>query len=116
MHLMRWPLLVAGLLGLAACSDKGSDTGALTGDASAGATEFSNVCAVCHGADGTGETGVAPSLVDAVPEYTHDSELSDIILNGFDEANPDYPTMPPQDLTDQQVADVIAYLRETFPG
>ena len=72
-----------------------------TGDATAGATVFANTCAVCHGADGTGGSG---------PDITGEAnspELSDTILNGTGD-------MPAQDLTDTEVADVIAYMKATF--
>lgn len=101
---LRWTVLVGGLLSLVACNGKDGDTGSLTGDVTRGEAVF-EVCAVCHGADGTGGSG--PSLVEEVPDQT-DAELEDIILNG-------YGDMAAQDLTDQEVADVIAYCRATFP-
>lgn len=92
---------------LVACKDKaGDDTGGLTGDPDAGAEVFSSTCAVCHGADGSGIEGSGSDLNEEVPEFS-DAELENIIQNGYEE-------MPPQGLTDQELADVIAYLRETF--
>ena len=102
---MKWTMIVLAAMSLAGCGDKGDDTAAdLTGDPVAGETVFSSTCAACHGADGSGGSG--PSMTDEVPDQTED-EMKDIILNGYD-------AMPAQSLTDQEVADVIAYLDETF--
>lgn len=104
---MKMPLLVMAL-GLMACNDKGDDTagaGDIVGDAAAGATVYNATCAACHGADGNVNEA---KLTEEIPALT-DDEIEDVILNGYDE-------MPPQGLTEQEVADVIAYLRETFPG
>jgi len=77
---------------------------ALTGDVEAGATVYSDNCASCHAADGSGGTG--PSLIEEVPE-TSDEEIVDIVLFGRE-------AMPDLGLENQEVADVLAYLRDTF--
>ena len=93
-----------------ACAGGKTDS-SVTGDAANGETLFGN-CAGCHGADGTGgiDIGGTPSadLTAKVPALT-DAELEDRIMNGFGTA------MPSQYTDAQDVADVIAYLRETFP-
>lgn len=98
-------------LTLLACGDKDDSGGgefdailALTGNATAGATVYSQTCASCHAADGTGDTG--PSLVEHSPLHG-DEELLGIILNGSGD-------MAPVPLEDQEAADVLAYLRATF--
>lgn len=96
-------LMMAGLVG---CADKGGDDTGSSGDATAGATVFTDVCVACHGASGEGIEGYSPSMTEEVPEKT-DAELESIILDGYDE-------MPAQSLTATEVADVIAYLRATF--
>lgn len=105
---MKWSGLFFSLLtlGMVACKDKGGDSGGLVGDATAGATVFADTCASCHGASGEGVEGYSPSMTEEVPELS-DAEIEDVILNGYEE-------MPAQDLTAQEVADVIAYLNETF--
>ncbi len=73
----------------------------LTGDAVAGAEVFSDYCASCHAADGSGEFG--PSLQGTGKS---DEEIVDFVLNGES-------AMPPlgDDLTDQEIADVLAHVR-----
>ena len=119
---MRFTLLAFTLAFTAACGDKdtatdsgGGDSGAsevdailaLTGDATAGATTFSNTCAACHGADGA--SGYAANLVEEIPSKD-DAFIVNIIING------DGGGMPAQDLSDQEVADVLAHVRATFGG
>lgn len=117
---MRTTLLTLTLAFTVACGDKDtgsdSDSGgdsqidailALTGDSAAGATTFANTCAGCHGADGA--SGYAANLVEEIPEKD-DAFIVGVIINGYDGG------MPAQDLSDQEVADVLAYCRETFGG
>lgn len=79
---------------------------ALQGDATAGQTAFARCSAAsCHGADGnSGSTG-AP-LSEEIPELT-DERIIDVVLGG-------YEAMPAQNLADQEMADLLAYLHETF--
>ncbi len=91
-------------------SERLASIGKLTGNASAGATVFtttsSPTCVSCHNADGKGSTTVPglaePSANDGV------TELAGYILNGKG-AMSKQPA-----LSDQQVADVIAYMLATF--
>jgi mono/diheme cytochrome c family protein len=106
------------LLALAGCGDKGDDSGGgddgggdLVGDPVEGAEIFALTCARsdCHGPDGSGSgSEVAADLAVEVPTKT-DAEIMDIIQNG-------YKSMAPQGLNDQEATDVIAYLRQEFPG
>lgn len=72
----------------------------LTGDATAGADVFAANCASCHAADGTGGTGP-----DLTAEAEDPAEIAEYVLYGEDE-------MPAfdGDLTDQEIADVVAYV------
>jgi len=85
---------------------------ALEGDPRSGESVFTMVCGVstCHGADGnTPGTAEAARLTDEVPELG-DREIVNVVLNG-------YETMAAQSqLSDQQIADTLAYLRQTFGG
>ncbi|MCK6521874.1 cytochrome c [Myxococcota bacterium] len=113
---MRTTLMTLTLAFAVACGDKetATDSGgdsqvdailALTGDSTAGATVFSNTCAGCHGADGA--SGYAANLVEEIPEKD-DAFIVGVIINGYEGG------MPAQDLSDQEVADVLAYVRATF--
>ena len=104
---MRILLLSLPLL-LTACSGGADDTAAeLVGDATAGATVYSANCTGCHGADGLGDT--APALADIAAEFD-DAQLAEIVVNGTDEGMPAFPQ-----LSEQEVADVVAYLRTFAP-
>ena len=112
---MRMLTLTLFLTSLIACKDNGgddtgggSDTGSgLTGDVTAGETVYSDVCAACHGTDGMGIEGYSPSMFDEFADLS-DAEITGVIKNGLGE-------MPAQtQLSDQDIADVIAYGRATF--
>lgn len=79
---------------------------ALDGTAAEGGQHFTT-CAVatCHGADG--KVGDGPNLAETVPEW-NDEELAQIIKYGFGD-------MGGSELPDQAIADLMAYLRETYP-
>ena len=103
------------LLTLFACapeSDDSADTSDGGGDAVAGAELFGGTCKNCHGADGTGGVDISGThsadLTVRAPALS-DAELADRIENGFGTAMPSQFTDP------ADVADVIAYLRDTFP-
>jgi len=79
---------------------------ALEGSAQRGEARFQMECARCHGASGGGAGGT-PALAGRVHELP-DAEVVDAMLNGRG-------AMMRLRLTDQQAADVLAYLRATFP-
>lgn len=101
-------LVLALLVG---CNGSGKDdTSGTGGDPTAGQAVYSTYCSACHGDDGklgleTG--GVASSdLTMEVPELS-DDELHDVIMNGEG-------AMPAQTSDETEIADCIAYLRQTF--
>jgi mono/diheme cytochrome c family protein len=120
-----WAVLVVLFSG---CADSSTDsTGATTddsgtnpnqtppaleldGDPKAGATIFEKTCgaATCHGPDGSGGTTNAKDLREVVPELS-DRKIVKVMTAG-------YLVMPPQRLEDQEMADVLAYLREEWGG
>lgn len=102
-----WMLPLA--FALAACGGGSDDDGvdailALDGDPVAGEAVYASTCAACHGADGEGGSG--PAMAGIVADES-DADIVEVVLDGEG-------SMPPQDLTDQEVADVLAYLIETF--
>jgi mono/diheme cytochrome c family protein len=110
---MRLVTATIAFLCLAGCGDKGGDSagaGDHVGDPVAGAKIFASTCGIstCHGPDGSGAKSSAADLHDMVPGKT-DDELKAIIQGGF-------LAMPPTGLSDDKVADVIAYLRQEFGG
>ena len=91
---------------LIACGDKDGDSAAAaTGDAANGATLYSSSCAGCHGADGTGVSG--PDLTSGLVSGMTDDQISDVIANGAG-------SMPAITSDDQEIADILAYLRQEF--
>jgi mono/diheme cytochrome c family protein len=104
------------VLALFGCSDDmgaeaevGTESG-IEGDAARG-EELYAACAGCHGPDGAGGIDIGGTLSsdlrDEIPEMT-EAELADVIENGDG-------AMPPQYDDPQDIADMIAYLVETFP-
>ncbi|MCK6525397.1 cytochrome c [Myxococcota bacterium] len=83
-------------------------TGEVVGDAERGATIYASSCAACHGATGLG-TASGPSLADEVAEES-DEGLAETIRAGED-GMPPFPNLSEQDL-----ADLIAWLRARFGG
>ncbi len=85
--------------------DRASAILAIEGDASAGATVFTSAgCSIesCHGADGL-SGAASPSLDMSVPN-ADDAQIVNTLLNGKG-------SMPSHaNLTDQQLADVLAYV------
>lgn len=110
-------LLVPLVLLAAACgsSDDYDNSAASTvpGDPAAGAQTYTDFCGACHGRDFEGSVQ-GPSHLDAVydPATTTDTDFRNAIRNGATETNYDSGDMPPiRSLDDQQIADVIAYVR-----
>ena len=77
---------------------------ALTGDSMAGETVFANNCSGCHAADATGNIG--PDLTAAAPTLSDE----DIVLTIADGSG----NMNPIAISDQEIADVLAWLRASF--
>lgn len=77
-------------------------------DAANGATIYSGLCgsSSCHGPNGDDGASNAGDLPAQVPSLTNEDIIS-VIINGEG-------AMPAQSLDDQEVADVVAYCRETF--
>lgn len=90
------------------------------GDANAGKAKYESLCAGCHGKTGKGDGPAAASLNPKPQDHSDgkimnslsDQYLSDIIKNGGAGMKKS-PLMPAwgKTLKDQEVADVIAYIR-----
>jgi len=106
------------------CSGSGEDVAAdeevveatavpLAADAD-GRAVYQGRCASCHGADLRG-TEKGPSQLSIVYEPNHhgDTSYRSAIRNGVQQHHWDYGDMPAvQDVTDEQIELVIAYIRE----
>lgn len=77
-------------------------------------------CLSCHAADGSGMANLNPPLIKTQGVTGNKTKLIQVILNGMDtheEINGKVytNTMAPLDyLTDQQIADVLTYIRNSF--
>ncbi len=122
---MKRTSLVIAWLALAACGGGGDGeaesavTTTLIGNAPASEEVFMGTCIKCHGDDATGIEGSGTNLTISqfIREKT-DAELIDYIKVGREMNDPLNTTgiaMPPYGanpmLTDQDLADVVAYLR-----
>jgi mono/diheme cytochrome c family protein len=81
---------------------------------------YTNTCLACHMADGSGVQNLNPPLIKTTYVLGDKTALIKIVLNGFDEDvqinGKSYSnTMTPHsDLSDQQIADVLTYVRNSF--
>lgn len=117
-------LLLTLSLALAACGG-GAGPAATSapagpvGDASKGAEKFAGTCAACHGPDATGITGLGKDLTTSeFVKGKSDADLLAFVKVGRPSSDPANTTgvdMPPKGgnavLTDQDLADIIAYIR-----
>jgi disulfide bond formation protein DsbB len=121
-HTLLFTTFAIALL-LTACSG-GSDPGPAatptsSGDPAAGETAFMSTCIACHGPDAKGITGLGKDLTTSewVAE-NDDAALVEFLKTGRPAGDPLNTTgvdMPPRGgnpaLTDEDLADIVAYLR-----
>lgn len=125
MKSMRSLVLGLALLGLllAACGGTPAATTSApsvpAGDAAKGKTVFEGTCSACHGPDAKGIAGLGKDLTTSqFAKGLSDADLVAFIKTGrttSDPANTTGVDMPPKGgnpaLTDQDLSDVVAYLR-----
>ena len=101
--------------GLESTGQDASSTGDQAGDFDRGRVVFVETCGrdTCHGPDG--RAGPAPNLDVVVPQRD-DVRLRSVIQLGTGTTGESEGSMPGQELEDQDLEDVIAYLRATFTG
>jgi len=92
-----------------------------TGSAMArGKIVYNSVCLSCHMAGGAGVPHLNPPLINTTYVLGDKAKLIKIVLNGFNEdveinGQTYSNTMTPHsDLKDQQIADVLTYVRKSF--
>jgi mono/diheme cytochrome c family protein len=76
-------------------------------------------CLACHQADALGVQGMNPSLVKTKQVLGDKAALVKIVLNGLQGVDIDGESYngvmaPHSDLTDQEIADVLTYVRNSF--
>ncbi|WP_240484946.1 DUF7133 domain-containing protein [Arenibacter latericius] len=90
-----------------------------------GATLFRQICASCHSPSGEGIAGLAPPLLGSDYISTHLEQLGLIILHGlkgpllingetYDEGHQMPGLINNQDISDQDIADIISYVTNAF--
>jgi mono/diheme cytochrome c family protein len=87
---------------------------AAAGDPVAGQVAFEETCAACHGVEGVG-TDVGPPLVHQYyrPGHHADGAFALAVRNGVQPHHWNFGPMPPQQgLSDQDIADITAYVRQ----
>lgn len=124
---MRRVTLTILLLGLAvllvaACGGSGAATQPTpgpAGDAAKGQEVFATTCAACHGPKGEGVQGLGKDMTTSqfIADQT-DAQLLEFVKKGRDTSDPLNTTgvaMPPKGgnpaLTDEQLVDIIAFIR-----
>jgi len=81
---------------------------------------YSSICLSCHMAGGAGVPHLNPPLINTTYVLGDKAKLIKIVLNGFNEdveinGQTYSNTMTPHsDLKDQQIADVLTYVRKSF--
>jgi len=81
---------------------------------------YTSVCLACHMADGGGVQNMNPPLINTSYVLGDKTTLIKIVLNGFKEDvqinGQTYSNnmTPHSDLKDQQIADVLTYVRKSF--
>ncbi len=114
-------VVLAVVAAVVAAAVAAPDANAASPRVSAGAKVFANNCTGCHGAAGTGEPGIFPSLV-ANPYVSGNAKrlihtvkyglTGKIVAKGvkYDGVMPAWTST----LSDAQIADVVSYLRTTW--
>ena len=97
----------------------GEEESVATGDAEAGESLYVQSCSACHGPDAKGLPNLGKDLTTSdFVQGNSDQELLEFVKQGRPASHPDNTQgidMPPKGgnpaLTDQQILDIIAYLR-----
>ncbi|MDZ4095735.1 MAG: cytochrome c [Paracoccaceae bacterium] len=86
---------------------------ALSAEAAEGERYFNAVCAACHGQNGLG-TDQGPPLIHDIynPGHHADEAFFRAANSGVPQHHWPFGNMPPQNLTQGEVARIIAYIRE----
>ena len=86
----------------------------LSGAALAGEQSFNANCSACHGTNAAGKEGLAPPLIHKIYEPSHHGDMAFVLAakQGVRQHHWPFGNMPPiPDVSDQQIADIITYIR-----
>jgi len=109
-------LITAAICGLTAMTSQTNDKATME----RGKKVYTQSCLPCHQADGSGVPGLNPPLEKTSHVLGNKTKLIQIILKGMDtheEINGETYSniMPPHaQLTDQQISDVLTFVRNSF--
>lgn len=117
------PLVVALALALTACGGDDAADGPDPEAVARGIVLYEGNCQVCHGIEGAGVEGLGKPWVDSsFIQARTDQEMLDFIIEGRASDHPDNTTgiaMMPRagnpNLTDEQILDLVAYMRTLNP-
>lgn len=85
-----------------------------------GKTVYESTCLACHQADGSGVPNLNPPLIKTKWTLGEKNQLINVVLKGLDEeievdGETYHNVMPPLSyLSDQEIADVLTYVRNNF--
>lgn len=120
-HFIASSIIISVIICCAGFTPAGTRQGGGTAASVAkGKIVYSVSCLPCHQADGGGVPNLNPPLIKTKQVLGDKKQLINIVLNGLSgEIEVDGETyhnvMPPQNsLTDQQIADVLTYVRNSF--
>jgi mono/diheme cytochrome c family protein len=97
-----------------------AQTNSLNDSIKRGKVVYDKVCLSCHMADGGGVPHLNPPLIQTSYVLGDKNRIIGIVLNGMTDRVPiedEYYSnsmAPHKDLTDQQIADVLTYVRNSF--
>ena len=111
---MRIKAILFTVASLFSCAALAADTPALVGNIQAG-QQKAQVCATCHGADGNSLIGTYPKLAGQYPEYI-ERALKQFRQGAEGPRNNPIMAMQAKDLSDQDIADLVAYFSSQKPA
>jgi len=119
---MKGIFIATGFLFLLASSFRSKQQPALKASIERGQKVYTATCMACHQADGLGVQRMNPPLVKTKWVLGDKKALAKIVLNGLKggeieiDGDDFHNPMPPQkgQLTDQQIADALTYVRNSF--
>lgn len=108
-HMARENVLIEPVLLARTLSVTPAQAAAEAETASPGKSVFERYCTACHRFD---RRVVGPPLNEVVPKYRDDIEALKSFIRNPVKKNPDYPAMPKLAITEEEIAQVAAYLLE----